>query len=128
MDKERSALLGRDKRVERGTELDVAGAYSAVFMSQKRTGARTSLIVDPPDGRLPPLTPAAAKVAAAERDFRLALLQSTETCKAKSVACAGGKYDLRRPRHVAQTLRLATTPSASIGTMVRRMAHWPTVA
>src|SRR5947199_231599 len=47
LDKERAALLGRDRRVERGTELDVAGAYSAVFMSMKRTGARTSLIVDP---------------------------------------------------------------------------------
>src|SRR5713226_3808792 len=45
LDKERSALLGRDKRVERGTELDVAGAYSAVFMSKKHTGARTALIV-----------------------------------------------------------------------------------
>jgi hypothetical protein len=93
LDKERSTLLRRDKRVERGTELDVAGAYNAVFMSMKRTGARTSMIVDPPDGRLPPLTPQAAKIAAAERDFRLALLQSTETCKAKSVACSGGRYD-----------------------------------
>src|SRR6267142_7112087 len=37
LDKERSELLGRDRRVERGTELDVAGAYSAVFMSMKRT-------------------------------------------------------------------------------------------
>jgi hypothetical protein len=93
LDKERSTLLRRDKRVERGTELDVAGAYNAVFMSMKRTGVRTSMIVDPPDGRLPPLTPQAAKIAAAERDFRLALLQSTETCKAKSVACSGGRYD-----------------------------------
>src|SRR5437588_6502981 len=93
LDKERSALLRRDKRVERGTELDVAGAYNAVFMSIKRTGARTSLVVDPPNGRIPPLTPAAEKIAAAEREFRLALLQATETCKAKSVACAGGKYD-----------------------------------
>ncbi|HEY2227386.1 MAG TPA: hypothetical protein VGI22_06505 [Xanthobacteraceae bacterium] len=93
LDKERSSLLRRDRRVERGTELDVAGAYNAVFMSMKRTGARTSLIVDPPDGRMPPLTPAADKIAAADREFRLALLQSTETCKAKSVACAGGKYD-----------------------------------
>ena len=32
LDKERAALLGRDKRVERGTELDVAGAYNSVFM------------------------------------------------------------------------------------------------
>jgi hypothetical protein len=93
LDKQRSALLRRDKRVERGTELDVAGAYNAVFMSMKRTGARTSTIVDPPNGRVPPLTPEAEKIAAADRGFRLALLQSTETCRAKSVACAGGKYD-----------------------------------
>src|SRR6266446_2958028 len=93
LDEQRSALLRRDKRVERGTELDVAGAYNAVFTSQKRTGARTSLIVDPPNGRMPPMTPEAQKLAAAEREFRLALLQSTETCKSKSVACNGGKYD-----------------------------------
>src|SRR5438552_126533 len=65
LDQQRSALLRRDKRVERGTELDVAGAYNAVFTSMKRTGARTSLIVDPPNGRLPPLTPEAQKLAAA---------------------------------------------------------------
>src|SRR5207302_5087193 len=93
LDKERAALLGRDKRVERGTELDVAGAYNAAFMSIKRTGVRTSLIVDPPNGRIPPLTPEAQKRATAEREFRLALLQATETCKSKSVACNGGKYD-----------------------------------
>jgi hypothetical protein len=93
LDKERAALLGRDRRVERGTELDVAGAYNAQFMSVKHTGARTSLIVDPPNGRIPPLTPEAQKMAAAEREFRLALLQSTETCKNKSIACTGGKYD-----------------------------------
>ena len=93
LDRERSALMRRDKRVERGTELDVAGAYNAVFTSQKRTGARTSLIIDPPNGRIPPMTPEAQKLAAADRDFRLALLQSTDTCKNKSVACAGGKYD-----------------------------------
>jgi hypothetical protein len=93
LDKERAAMLRRDRRVERGTELDVAGAYNAVFMSQKRTGTRTSLIADPPDGRLPPLTPQAQRIAAADRDFRLALLQSTQTCKAGSVACSGGNYD-----------------------------------
>src|SRR5580658_7906337 len=51
LDKERRALLDRDQRGERGTEADVAGAYSfAVFLSTKHTGARTSLIVDPPNG------------------------------------------------------------------------------
>src|SRR5580658_2639386 len=31
LDKERATLLGRDKRAERGTIADVAGAYNAVF-------------------------------------------------------------------------------------------------
>src|SRR5712692_8709352 len=93
LDKERSELLRRDRRVERGTELDVAGAYNALFMTQKRTGARTSMIVDPTTGRIPPLVPEAQKMAGADREFRLALLQSTETCKSKSVACSGGRYD-----------------------------------
>ncbi len=93
LDRDRSALMRRDKRVERGTELDVAGAYNAVFTSQKRTGARTSLIIDPPNGRIPPMTPEAQKLAATDRAYRLALLQSTDTCKNKSVACAGGTYD-----------------------------------
>src|SRR5713101_6964753 len=109
LDNERSALLGRDRRVERGTELDVAGAYNAVFMSIKRTGARTSMLVDPPNGRIPPLTPEAEKIAAADREFRLALLQSTETCKTKSVACTGGKYDpTPSPRRADQPLRYNT--------------------
>jgi hypothetical protein len=93
LDRERAALLGRDRRVARGTELDVAGAYNAVFMSKKRTGERTSLIVDPPDGRIPPLALQAQKVVAADAAFRLALLQATETCKARSIACGGGTYD-----------------------------------
>ena len=93
LDKERAALVGRDKRVERGTELDVAGAYNSVLMMMKHTGKRTSMIVDPPNGRIPPLTPEAQQRAAAEKAFRLALLQSTDTCKNESVACNGGKYD-----------------------------------
>jgi hypothetical protein len=93
LDRDRAALLGRNKRVERGTELDVAGAYNAVFMSIKRTGTRTSMLVDPPNGRIPAMTPAAQKVAADDQAFRLALLRSTETCKSNSIACGGGKYD-----------------------------------
>ena len=34
---------------------DVSGAYNAVFNSVLRTGKRTSMIIDPPDGRIPPL-------------------------------------------------------------------------
>src|SRR5713101_2351071 len=61
-DIQRSTLRGRDARGERGSELDVAGAYNAVWGGRKRTGARTSMIVDPPDGRIPPLTAEAEKI------------------------------------------------------------------
>ncbi len=109
LDKERIALLGRDRRVERGTELDVAGAYSSVFMSMKRTGARTSMIVAPTNGRVPPLTQEAQKLVADDRNFRLALLQSTGTCKNKSIACAGGKYDpMPSPRRAERPPRYNT--------------------
>ncbi len=93
LDRQRSALIGRDRRAQRGTEADVAGAYNQVFTPMKRTGTRTSRIVDPPNGRLPPTTAEVQKIAAAEREFRVALLQSTETCKNKEPACNGGKYD-----------------------------------
>ena len=99
LDRLRSEVLGRERRAERGTERDVSGSYNNVFVSFKRTGARTSLIVDPPNGRIPPVTPDAQKVASAEREFRLALLQSTETCKNQEPACSGGKYEpTRSPR------------------------------
>jgi hypothetical protein len=93
LDEQRSAMQGRDKRAERGTIADVAGAYNDAFTPKKRTGLRTSRIVDPPNGRLPPITPEAQKITAAEREFRLVLLQATETCKNNEAACRGGKYD-----------------------------------
>jgi hypothetical protein len=89
LDKVRSALQDR-----RATERELAGAYNfAVFLSTKHTGARTSLIVDPPNGRIPPLTLTAQKAAAGDREFFLALLQASESCKNKLPACTGGKYD-----------------------------------
>ena len=99
LDRQRAAILRRNQRVEIGTERDVAGAYNAVFQSIKHTGKRTSLIVDPPDGRLPPLTPEAKQRADADRAFRLALLQATDTCKNNDAACAGGKYGPPSPRY-----------------------------
>ena len=93
LDEQRSGLISRNRRVERGTELDVAGAYNAVFLSFKPTDSRTSLIVDPPNGRVPPQTPEVQALAAEDRAFRLELLRSTETCRSGSVACRGGEYD-----------------------------------
>jgi hypothetical protein len=92
LDRQRGAMLGREQRAERGTVADVAGAYNDVFTPKKRTGARTSRIVDPTNGRLPPLTAEAQKMTAAEREFRLALLQATQACKNNELACKGGKY------------------------------------
>src|SRR5215470_6452339 len=92
-DRQRSQIRGRDERAERGSETDVAGAYNDVFGAMKRTGKRTSAIIDPPDGRIPPLTPAAQKIAAEDRAFRLALMRATQTCKQQLPGCAGGKYD-----------------------------------
>jgi hypothetical protein len=94
LDRLRSNLLGNERtRSERGTAQDVAGAYNSAFVSFKHTGARTSLIVDPPNGQMPSTTAQAQRIAAAERDFRLMLLQATDTCMNKEPACAGGKYD-----------------------------------
>jgi hypothetical protein len=89
LDRERSAILTRF-----ATEREINGAYNAAtFFSTKRTGARTSKIVDPPNGRFPSLTPEAQKRFAAEREYRLALVRSTDTCKNKLPGCAGGTYD-----------------------------------
>jgi hypothetical protein len=89
LDIARSAILTRF-----ATEREINGAYNAAtFFSTKRTGARTSKIVDPPNGRIPALTPEAQKMAAADREFRLALVRSTDTCKNKLPGCAGGTYD-----------------------------------
>jgi hypothetical protein len=98
LDNQRAGILRRDQRVEIGTERDVAGAYNAVFQSIKHTGKRTSLVVDPADGRIPPVTPEAKQRSDADREFRLALLQATETCKNHEAACAGGKYGPPSPR------------------------------
>ena len=106
LDTMRANLGGKDNRRERGTELDVTGSYNDLFISRKHAGARTSKIMDPPDGRIPPLTPVAAKTAAAEREFSLALLQATETCKVGYRTCAGGKYDpTPSPRFAEQAPR-----------------------
>lgn len=84
LDKERAARAadrtprGRDVKLE--GEKDVAQAYNQFWSDGgrvMRTGRRTSQVIDPPDGQMPPLTPQAKARNAAERDYLNALLQGT---------------------------------------------------
>ena len=110
LDQVRSGILNR-----RATERDANNGYNgAVFFSTKRTGARTSKIADPANGRIPALTPEAQKAAETDREFRLALVQSTDTCKNKLPGCAGWKYD------PATSPRRAETPPRYITRAMNR--------
>jgi hypothetical protein len=95
-------LLTHPLRVD-GRLRDATTANDADAVSARRPGRRTSLIVDPPDGKVPPLTPEAQKTRAMMREFQLALLQATETCKNKTGrsptdGCAEGQYGPPSPR------------------------------
>jgi hypothetical protein len=100
LDRRRAGALAQDSRPHsRGSEQDVGGAYNAaIFLTHKRTGQRTSLIVDPPDGQIPPFTPEAKKGRDAMREYQLALLQATDVCKHNLPGCQGGKYGPPSPR------------------------------
>lgn len=120
LDKRRAGIIGADRRNSRGSEQDVGGAYNAaIFLSHKHVGRRTSLIVDPPDGRIPPLTPEAAKRRADIREFQLALLQATDTCKNKRPGCEGGKYGPPSPRRKEVPPHYLSTGSAGGGVINR---------
>jgi len=99
LDGQRAAIPQRPRvRPGKGSEADVAGAYNGVFVSVRPTGRRTSLIFDPPDGRIPPLTPEAQKRRTAIREYQLALLQATQQCKNKERSCTGWNYGPPSPR------------------------------
>jgi hypothetical protein len=90
LDRRRSGILSEDRR--RGSDQDVVAYNAAIFLTHKPTGRRTSLIVDPPDGRIPEVTPEAKQRNAAMRDYQLALMQATDVCKNNLPGCQGGKY------------------------------------
>ncbi len=93
-----TADSGRNERANRGSAQDVAGAYNAVFTSAKPTGRRTSLVVDPPNGRIPDLAADATERNRIDQEFRLALLQNTPTCKSQAPGCRGGTFGPPSPR------------------------------
>jgi hypothetical protein len=104
----RRPSIDRDFRPTPGkaTEADVAGAYNAIWGPGQPSSDRTSLIVDPPDGRLPPTTPEFRKAGAAKRAHVLGTMQATDQCKNKEdfkkkfgrTSCEGGTYDANAPK------------------------------
>ena len=121
IDSERARLLGLDsRRAPRGSEQDVGGAYSAaIFLTHKHLGQRTSLIVDPPDGQIPPLTPEAVQRSEEIREYQLALLQATNVCKDNLPACAGGQYGPPSPRRSEPPPHYPATGAAAGGSFNR---------
>ena len=123
LDKQRLALLN-----QRATERELAGTYNlAVFTSVKHVGMRTSLIVDPPNGQIPPLTLVAQKLAVADREFRLALLQATKRARTNCQPAMEAST-MWRPLRDSQSLLLATAPRASIAITVQRTEAWEIAA
>ena len=99
-----------ESRRARGTERDVNTEFTqAPYTVHLPVGRRTSLVVDPPDGRIPPSTPEAKRARDTLREFQLALLQPTAACKENHPGCAGGKYGPVSPR------RDETPPAYLIG-------------
>ena len=74
-EKEIHARSSADRRDDAGTIADLRREHNEFWFDKRKTilTRRTSLIIDPPDGRLPPLTPDAAKKPVAKADeFRSA--------------------------------------------------------
>jgi hypothetical protein len=90
-----SAPKRGDRIAPRGTLEDLTGAYDITFEADpidtsRPIGPRTSLVIDPPDGRIPALTPAVQKGMREMRAFMLALMQSVDACRrSQDIACFG---------------------------------------
>jgi len=76
--------FSRDNRAEPGSEQYVAGAYDAFWQFQRYTSQRTSLIVDPADGRIPPMASEGLKRRDAIRGYLNELMQGTSADKSVS--------------------------------------------
>jgi hypothetical protein len=81
---ERNTRAGRDSREIngqdiRGTEKDVARAYNEHWFGDRPTevSRRTSMIIEPPDGRMPASMPAEQERIGEKREYLEALLQGT---------------------------------------------------
>ena len=106
-----TSVFGNHLRAEPGSEADVAGAYNAVFTSQRPTGRRTGMIVDPPDGKLPPLTPEVQQRQAVMRDYLQALFQNTVGCRDNPSPAAAGRTGHRHQGERSRRRSIWQAPS-----------------
>ena len=104
--------------LDEGRRDPVGNNYSGLFTSVKPTARRTSLVVDPPNGRIPALTPQAQERNRLEQEFRMALLQHTETCRRQLGGATVGRTG--RPRRASPKPPPSTTPCASTVTTAPR--------
>jgi hypothetical protein len=73
LERQAAEAPGRNARLERGSTADVEGAYNDAFTGRGKQvirTKRTSLIVEPSDGKIPPLTPEAQARAESSRRAR----------------------------------------------------------
>jgi len=117
LDKQRAELYGSDPRQERGSAVDVGGAYNTAFLTIKHAGARTSLIVDQLNGRIPPLTPEAQKAAAADRQLAWHSCNQPKRARTRGPYVPAASTTRRLRRDSPNSLR-ATTPVISIASTV----------
>jgi hypothetical protein len=108
-----SVFLAAFRRAKNFTSTDTTGNYNHFWLVDREFDNRTSLIVDPPDGRLPPLTEAAkSRQAAAQEHRRLHPYDGPEDislgerCITGSVPMLGAGYNnyyqiTQSPTHVA---------------------------
>jgi hypothetical protein len=111
LNRRRAVYHGDDARQQRSSQFDDGVMYNTTFLTIKRTGPRTSMIIDPPNGCLPPQTPEAAPP-------RPTGSFSLRCCNRPSPARARSRYApeasmIRRRRRDFQNRRRAIMPATS---------------
>ena len=115
IDAERTRLLDTH-RSERGSEQDVGGAYDAsIFLTHKHLGRRTSLIIDPPDGQLPPVAAELERRREEAGAYQAALLQSADACQTERPGCPppgprSPLFDDAPPHYLTRSINRAYNP------------------
>lgn len=107
----RDASLSAAAALERRPAAGDTGAYNAFWMEPGKASAQTSLIVDPPDGKLPSLTPEAVKQADAVEARRRAPPASWEDLNSYDRCITRGLPGAMMPGFYNHNYQIAQTPT-----------------